>query len=79
VLATTEHGAAQLPLRLRAMIARARSGREHPTPVFSPSANLCPGCGPVANELSSRFCEQHGLALRTSLASWRARSAPAGA
>jgi hypothetical protein len=41
------------------------------------SANLCPGCGPVADELSSRFCGQHGAMLRESLAIWRAQRAQA--
>jgi hypothetical protein len=77
VLATKEHRAAEVPLHRHAITVRAV--REHPTPVFSPSANLCPGCGPVANELSSRYCEQHGVALRAALASWRTRSARAGA
>jgi hypothetical protein len=86
VLATTDHGAGLMPLSLRPMIVPAR---RHPTgavvscripaPAPSHSANLCPGCGPVANELSSRFCGQHGAALRSAVAAWRARSAQASA
>jgi hypothetical protein len=72
VLATTDHGTARRPLG-----APAARGDAKVVPLFPPAANLCPGCGPVASELSSRYCDQHGAALRSALQSWRVRSAHA--
>jgi len=80
VLATTDHGAPRMPLSPRTVGARAKHRAEVRCTVPAPrppAANLCPGCGPVADELSSRFCAPHGAALRAAVATWRAaRAAP---
>jgi hypothetical protein len=68
VLATRDYTATRTPLSARATV---RVESTAPTV----AANLCPGCGPVADELSSRFCDRHGMALRAAVASWRAARA----